>query len=79
MGKFRQILTALSARYTPYFCFLDDNLSKCQGILTNFQTGYKHSYEGNLDCDCLWANFVNVSQSYLFVSSISFVHFNKDF
>ena len=34
MGKFRQILTALSARDTPRFSFPDDYLSKCQGILT---------------------------------------------
>ena len=34
IGKFRQILTDLSARGTPIFSFLVDNLSKCQGILT---------------------------------------------
>ena len=34
MCKFRQILTELSARDTPIFSFPDDNLSKCQGILT---------------------------------------------
>ena len=34
MGKFRQIFTELSARDTPIFSFLDDNLSKLQGILT---------------------------------------------
>ena len=34
MGKFRQILTELSARDTPIFSFPDNNLSKCQGILT---------------------------------------------
>ena len=32
-GKFRQVLTELSARDTPIFCFPHDNLSKCQGIL----------------------------------------------
>ena len=32
MGKFRQIFTELSARDTPIFSFLDDNLSKKQGI-----------------------------------------------
>ena len=38
MGKFRQILMALSARDTPIFSFTDDNLSKCQGILTKLCT-----------------------------------------
>ena len=39
MGKFCQILMELSARDTPiYVCFLDDNLSKCQGILTKPDT-----------------------------------------
>ena len=35
MGKYCQILTELSARDTPIFSFLDNNLCKCQGILTN--------------------------------------------
>ena len=34
MGKFRQILTELSARDTPIFSFPDDNLSKHQWIYT---------------------------------------------
>ena len=34
MGKFRQNFTELSARDMPIFSFLDDNLSKKQGILT---------------------------------------------
>ena len=34
MGKFRQILMALSAQDTSVFSFPDDNLSTCQGILT---------------------------------------------
>ena len=38
MGKFRQILTELPARDTPIFSFLDDNLSKCQKILTKLGT-----------------------------------------
>ena len=38
MGKFRQILTELSARDTPIFSFPDDNLSDCQGILTKLGT-----------------------------------------
>ena len=38
MGKFRQILAELSARDAPIFSFLDDNLSKCQEILTKLGT-----------------------------------------
>ena len=38
MGKFRQILTELSAQDTPIFSFPDDNLSKCHGILTKLGT-----------------------------------------
>ena len=38
MGKFRQILTELSAQDTHIFSFLDDSLSKCQGILTKLGT-----------------------------------------
>ena len=34
MGKFRRILTELSAPDIPICLFPDDNLSKCQGILT---------------------------------------------
>ena len=34
MGKFRQILTELSAQDMPIFSFLDDNLSKHQWIFT---------------------------------------------
>ena len=38
MGKFCQILMELSARDMPIFLFPDDNLSKCQGILTKLGT-----------------------------------------
>ena len=34
MGKFRQILTELSARDTPMFSFPCDNLSKHQWVFT---------------------------------------------
>ena len=34
MGKFLQILTAISARDMPTVSFPDDNLSKCQRIFT---------------------------------------------
>ena len=38
MGKFRQILTELSAQDTPIFSCPDDKLSKCPGILTKLGT-----------------------------------------
>ena len=38
MGKFPQILTELSARDTPMFLFLNNNLSKYQEILTKLGT-----------------------------------------
>ena len=38
MGKFHQILMELSARDTSIFSFPDNNLSKCQGILTKLGT-----------------------------------------
>ena len=38
MGKFHQILTELSARDMPIFWFADNNLCKCQGILTKLGT-----------------------------------------
>ena len=38
MGKFRQILMELSAQDMPIFSFPDDNLCKCQGILTKLGT-----------------------------------------
>ena len=38
MGKFPQILMELSARDTPIFLLLDDNLCQCQGILTKLGT-----------------------------------------
>ena len=38
MGKFHQILTELSARDTPMFSFLDDNLCKFKANLTKLGT-----------------------------------------
>ena len=38
MGKFRQILTELSARDMHIFSFPDDNLSKYHGIVTKLGT-----------------------------------------
>ena len=58
MGKFRQILTELSEQDTPKFLFLDDKLSKYQGILTKLSTF--------IDIKKIWlwntngVNFVNV-------------------
>ena len=37
-GKFRRILTELSARDTPIFSFPDNKLCKCQRILTKLGT-----------------------------------------
>ena len=37
-GQISLILTELSARDTPIFLFLDDNLSICQGILIKLGT-----------------------------------------
>ena len=51
MGTFRQILTELSARYTPIFSFLDVNLSKYQGILTKLGTC--------IDIKNIWFGFVD--------------------
>ena len=38
MGKFYKIFTELSSQDKPEFSFLDDNLSKCQGILIKLGT-----------------------------------------
>ena len=38
MGKVGKILTELSAQDMPIFSFPEDNLSKCQGILTKLGT-----------------------------------------
>ena len=38
MTKFRQILTELYAQDRHKLLFTDDNLSKCQGILTKLGT-----------------------------------------
>ena len=51
MGKFCLILTELSARDMPIFSFLDDNLSKCQGILTKLSTC--------IDIKKVWFGIVN--------------------
>ena len=38
MGKFSQILTGYLPETRPFVSFSDDNLSKCQGILTKLGT-----------------------------------------
>ena len=62
MGKFCQILTELSARNTPIFSFLDDNLSKCQGILTKLGTC--------IDIEEIWFGIVNGQISSTFDGAI---------
>ena len=60
-GKFRQILTELSALDTPIFSFLDDNLSNCQGILTKLGTCF--------DMKKIWMRIVNGQISSMFDKS----------
>ena len=60
MGKFRQILTESSARDTPKFSFPDDNLSKCQGILTKLGTC--------IDIKKIWFRIANGQISSMFDS-----------
>ena len=70
MDKFCQILTELSARGTPVFLFPDDNLCKCQGILTKLGT-----------CTCIhvkemWFGIVNGQISSVFDRVICRPHDN---
>ena len=58
MGKFHKILTELSAQDTPIFSFPDDNLSKCQGILTKLGTC--------IDMKDIWFGIANGQISSLF-------------
>ena len=58
MGKFRQILTELSARNTSKLLFPGDNLSKCQGILTKQGTG--------IDVKEIWFEIANGQISSMF-------------
>ena len=51
MGKFPPILTELSARDMPKFSFPDENLSKYQGISTNFGT--------HIDIKEIWFRIAN--------------------
>ena len=60
MGKFHQILTELSARDTPIFLFPDDNLCKCQGILTKLGTC--------IDIKEVWFGIANGQISWMFES-----------
>ena len=55
-----QILTELSAQDTPIFLFLEDNLSKCQGILTKLGTC--------TDMKEIWFRIVNGQISSMFDS-----------
>ena len=58
MGEFRQILMELSARETPIFSFPDDNLCKCQGILTKLGTC--------IDIEDIWFGIANWQISSMF-------------
>ena len=60
MGKFRQILTELSARDTSIFSFPDNNLSKRQGILTKLGT--------HIDMKDIWS-FYNWCNSFAWYSA----------
>ena len=79
MGKFHQILTKLSARDTPRFLFLDNNFSKCQGILIKLGTciDMKEVWFGIakgkicqfLTVICLWQGII-VLRVFLFLISL---------
>ena len=58
MSKFRKILAEISARDTPIFLFLNDNLCKCQGILTELGT--------YIDIKEIWFGIVNGQISSMF-------------
>ena len=58
MGKFRQILTELSARDTFIFSFPDDNLGKDQWILAKFCTC--------IDVKEIWFGYANGQISSMF-------------
>ena len=58
MGKFHKILTELSARDTPIFSFPDDNLSKCQEIVTKIGT--------RIDMKDIWFGITNGQISPIF-------------
>ena len=60
MGKFRQILIELSARDTPIFSFLDENLSENQGVLTKLGTC--------IDMKEIWLRIANGQISSMFDS-----------
>ena len=68
MGKFHQILTELAARDMPIFSFLDDNLSKCQWIFTNFGTC--------IDMKEIWFQIANGQISSLFDRVMCLLHDN---
>ena len=68
MGKFCLILTELTARDTPIFSFLDDNSSKCQGILTKFGIC--------IDIKEIWFGIGNGQISAIFDRVICLLHIN---
>ena len=62
-GKLRQILSMLSTRDAPIFSFPDNNLSKCQGILTKLGTC--------IDIKEIWFVIANGEISSMFDSHLS--------
>ena len=68
MGLFRQILMELSAWDTPIFLFLDDNLCKCQEILTKLGTCF--------DIQEIWFGIANGQNSSVFNRVICPQHIN---
>ena len=68
MVKFLQILTELSAQDTPIFSFPEDNLRKCQGILTKIGTC--------IDMKEIWFGIANGQISPMFDRAICPRHCN---
>ena len=68
MGKFRHILTELSAQDRHMFSFPDDNLSKCQWILTKLATG--------IDIKEIWFGIANGQITSIFDRVICLEHNN---
>ena len=68
MGKFHKILTELPARDSPIFSFPNDNLCKCQGILTKLGTC--------IDIKKIWFRIANGQISSMFDRVICLWHHN---
>ena len=68
MEEFCQILTESSARDTPIFSYPDNNLCKCQGILTKLGTC--------IDINDIWFGIANGQVSSMFDEIICPLHDN---